>query len=1280
MIAGASLLSQEVCAMRRYRLFSILLSLIFSSCMLFAQSSSTSTLSGDITDASGAVVPGAAVDLTDTSTNITQTTTTNQAGHYVFPSVPPGDYKMTVKKERFRQTTATLNISIGVNVSQNFKLEVGGANEIVEVQATGQELQTTDASVGNVLDRNTLQSLPSLSRDATALLQLQPMASPSYNAGPGASGGEGNTTSGGVAGALNDQNTFNLDGGDATSNTEGDANYNSGIGTPQAVVPTPVESIEEVRVTTNNSNNFARSSGAQVQMVTRHGTNQWHGAVYEYNQNTDYNANYWQLNNSGQARPVWQDNRFGGRFGGPILKDKAFFFLMYEGRRFKKGDTFTRNVPSALLRQGILQFQDANTGAIDQFNFAAGAPTAQCASGPCDPRGLGINPIISQIWNKYEPAGNNTSEGDRLNFIGFDSSVPIISHENDGIARFDYNLTRNWAINAVARYAVIDANGASQIDIGGLTGGSLGVPKSTDLEPLQPRYYVLGLTGHIGTNITTDTHANFLRHFWQWHRTAPFPQVSGLGAAVQIYAESNVSGMVPMNIDTQNARSRIWDGKDYTLNEELSWLKGTHLLQFGGAFRHQHFYHVRDDKVVGGLAEPIYFSEWTSKHLDLSAYRPSTLVSGDEHNWDKLYASVMGLIDHSAQLLTRAPDLSPNPPGTPHTQITLVNDYDIHFVDTWRMSPNFTLAYGLDYGYQTPPYETRGLQTVMVDTATNKLLPFSTWAKNMTADALQGTPYVPILGFMPVRSAGRKYPYNPDYHNFAPRLSLAWNPRGGSNVFRLGYGRYFDRINGVGIVMTPALGIGFGNGVSCNSPTTTNVCSTSKTDPTDALRIGVDSNSVTIPTLQATTAPIVPGINLANPALPPVTPYQTFDFRVDPNRKVGVEDTWTLNFQHRASNTLMLEFGYVGRIGCHLYSGADVNQIPYMFTLGGQQFQSAYDALMQPSQQAIIQNPNVCSSSTSCPVKTQPFFEAALGPGGTANVAYNTAGFTGIGDATDTFDYLGVNTLPLDQQFLGADITTSNGNSFYNAGYASVREQMKNGLMFQVNYTWSHSMDDSGLAQEYVFFNPTDGFNLRRDYTNSYFDRRHVVTGFFVYDLPFGGKSRFRTGNFIDKIIGGWQVSTALTASSGLPQKVYNFNSCAELCDGYLTQCAAWIPTGSAASAHFGVHHMPDGTINVYANPSAVSAAFRAPLFSDSRMGRTPIVGFGRWNVDSALTKTTKITERVSFGLTLQAVNVFNHMEFADPTPDLSNTTTFGQTSTQYNTPRFLSIGGRIDF
>ena len=1260
---------------------SLFLSLLLTSLAVFAQSSARSVLTGDISDPSGAVVSGAEVTLTELSTNVAHTTTTNQAGHYVFPAVQPGQYKLTVKKAGFRQTTTTVIISVGQNVAQNLSLELGGVSETVEVKATGAELQTVDASVGNVMSQQTLQSLPSLSRDATALLQLQPMASPSYNSAPGT--GEGNTTSGGVAGALNDQNTFSLDGGDATSNTEGDANYVSGQGAPRAVIPTPVESIEEFRVTTNNSNTFARSSGAQVQMTTRHGSNSWHGAAYEYNQNTLYNANLWQLNHVGKDRPSWHDNRYGGRVGGPLIKDKAFFFLMYEGRNFAKGVPFNRLVPSELMKQGILQFHDAtNSSVINQFNFATGAPTAMCASGPCDPRGVGMSPVISQIWNTYEPRGNNFSMGDGLNTVGFTSTVPLITKEYDGIARFDYNLSQNWTANAVIRYAVSDANGTSQVDIGGLTGGTLGVPRSTDNEPLQPRYYVFGLTGRVGSNITTDTHFDFLRHFWQWARRPPFPQVSGLNAAVQIYAESNTNGLVPMNIDTQNARSRVWDGKDYNLNEEMSWLRGAHLIQFGGAFRHQHFFHVRDDKVVGGLAEPFYFAEWTTKNMDISKHRPSSLRSTDNSNWDKLYAATMGMIDHSAQLLTRAPDLSPNTPGTPNTQNTLVDDYDLHIVDTWRMTPTLTLAYGLDWGLQTPPYETSGLQTIMVDASKgNTILPYDTWANNMVSAALAGQAYSPLLGFMPVRQSGRKYPYDVDWHNFAPRLSIAWNPRGGSgllntflgdgkSVIRAGFGRYFDRINGVGVVMTPALGVGFGNGVTCAGPTRANACGTGKINPDAGFRIGVDGGNVAIPPLQSITAPVVPSPQSAGIYLLPGgnTPTQTYDFRIDPKRKTGVEDTWTLSLQRQLSNSMILEVGYVGRHAIHLYSGNDVNQIPYMFTASGQTFASAYDNI----QRALL---------AGNAVAPQPFLETVYA-GGTAAYVSDAADYLTNGQATDAFDILGLVTLPIDGQFIGgSDITTSKGMSNYNAGYISLRKQMTQGLMFQANYTLSHSMDDSGLAQEYVFFNPTDGFNMKRDYTTSYFDRRHVFTGFFVYDLPFGQGHQSGATGWLSKLLGGWEISSAITASSGLPQKVYNGNSCQELGDGYVSQCASWIPTGSAAHTSFSRHTMPDGSINVYgSNWPAVEAAFRMPLFGDSRMGGTPIVGFPRWNVDAALNKTIKITERVGIGLSLQAVNVFNHMEFSDPTPDISDTTTFGQTSTQYNSPRFLNIGIRIDF
>ncbi len=497
-----------------------------------------------------------------------------------------------------------------------------------------------------------------------------------------------------------------------------------------------------------------------------------------------------------------------------------------------------------------------------------------------------------------------------------------------------------------AQADVADVLQNSQIDIGGITGGTKGLPKSTDSEPVQPRYYVIGLTGRLTNNMTNDFHVDFLRYYWQWARRAPFPQVSGLGAALQIYQESNTNGLVPMNVDTQNARSRVWDGKDYSLNDEVSWLHGQHLIQFGGTFRHQNFYHVRDDKVVGGLAEPLYFAEYTNSDMTFQSDFMPAILSGcststctaQGTNWKKAYASLMGMIDHTAQLLTRGPDLTPNAPGTPNTQRSLVDYYDIHFVDTWRLKPTLTLAYGLDWGVQTPPYETNGLQTIMVyGTDPHATVTYQNYMSQAVSAALQGQAFAPELGFAPIKTSGRKYPSDMDWHNFGPRFSIAWNPRrssgllnrffgDGKSVVRAGYGRYFDRLNGVGLVMTPALGIGFGNGVACKGVDTTGACA-GKNDPTTAYRIGVDGNNPPIPSLGPITPPVIPGFTAdAN------SPYQSYDFRIDPKRKIGVEDTWTLGFQRQLPSNMMVEAGYVGRVAHHLYTTNDINQIPYMLT------------------------------------------------------------------------------------------------------------------------------------------------------------------------------------------------------------------------------------------------------------------------------------------------------------------------------------------------------------
>src|SRR6267378_3926465 len=355
---------------------------------LSAQTASTSTVTGTVSDKTGATIPNAKVELEDVDTKAKTSVATGSDGGYTFPSVRPGNYSIIVSGKGFRQSVVTgVRVEVGKSALVNVSLEVGGMTETVEVSATGLQLQTLDATMGNVLDSNLLSHLPTLSRDATSLLLLQPMSIPGFN-GPGGSG-EGNLAGGAVAGARADQNTFMIDGGDATSNMEGGGGYNSGfVATPRAVVPTPIESLEEFRVATNNTGtDFTRSAGAEVQMVTKRGTNDWHGAGYWYHQNDELNANDWfraHRPNSFTGKPFtenpeWRDNRYGGRIGGPIWKDRTFFFVHEEERHFFTQSVFQRLVPSAALKAGILKFKDA-AGVVRAFNLN---PTATLDPAAC---------------------------------------------------------------------------------------------------------------------------------------------------------------------------------------------------------------------------------------------------------------------------------------------------------------------------------------------------------------------------------------------------------------------------------------------------------------------------------------------------------------------------------------------------------------------------------------------------------------------------------------------------------------------------------------------------------------------------------------------------------------------------------------------------------------------------------------------------------------------------------------------------------------------------------
>ena len=391
--------------------------LLIAQTSAWAQATSTGSVSGIVTDQQQAAIPGAEVRLLDPSTKETSTTKSNGAGRYIFVNVKSGTYTLSVIKDGFSTFKVdALPVTIGDALTVNAILQIGSTTTTIEVTSTaGAELATTNASVGTSLTGQVLQDLPNMGRDVTTLALLQP----------------GTTLSGNTAGAVSDQNTYTIDGGNASDDMSGNVtSYQTNFvglggtqtgGAPSANIPTPVESVEEFKVGTfNQGADFNNSIGGNIQIATKRGNDQWHGSLYGYYYATDIGAaNSWTNNHTpanGLPYTAITKNhrsRFGTSIGGPmtprILGGKTYFFFNYEGERFPNGANAEYAVPSPLLKLGVIQVPNAagtyvpyNLNPYPVTNPANGQviQPAQCGTGLCDPRGIGISPAVQTIWNQ----------------------------------------------------------------------------------------------------------------------------------------------------------------------------------------------------------------------------------------------------------------------------------------------------------------------------------------------------------------------------------------------------------------------------------------------------------------------------------------------------------------------------------------------------------------------------------------------------------------------------------------------------------------------------------------------------------------------------------------------------------------------------------------------------------------------------------------------------------------------------------------------------------------
>jgi hypothetical protein len=1370
---------------------------LLMSASLMGQAANAGSVAGLVTDSSGGAVGGATITLTDKATNTPRTTASNEAGRYLFANVPPGPYEITTNKTGFRVAKVSqIEVTIGTPLTINFSLEVGTVAQTVEVTATGAELQTTNATVGTTIAGDALLMLPNVGRETAALATLQPAVTPN----------------GYTAGVVNDQNTYLLDGGNISDDMAGSNNvYTPSFantnpvttgGAATGVIPTPVESIEEFRVNTSNQGaDFSGSAGSQVQMVTKRGGNQYHGALYEYYLNNVVGGgNSWDNNRLSIPIPQAHRNRFGGAVGGPLTPSfwggKTYIFVNYEGLRYPFSTTLDKLVPSATLRAGVILIQNGsnkpsafnlNPGPVtvtDPFThqtttYAAGtsgcgSQTATQAAGslPCDPRGIGINSFVSKMWNNMLPlpndpfgAASSGAVGDGLNIQGYRGSVGLPVTSNFGVVRIDHDFGKNWHFIGSYRYYHFTNQTTNQVDVGGvLSGDTLGQYRSRITRPLVPSYYVAGLTTNLTPFLTNDLHYSYTRNFWQWHSALAPPQFSNLPAPLEVGGEA-ADALIPYNVRTQDVRERYWDGQDHSVRDDMSLIHGNHLFQFGGMYQRTLDIHQRDDNGVSTFTNLTYVSGGgaaLAMNLPLgSNWAPPTCPSTTANclpssqltgTWLPLYEEALGIINLPQIIASRSgPNLTLNgnasttafPPVTSHS---VIPTYNVYFSDAWHVKPSFTFSYGLAWTLEMPPYETTGLDSTLVD-ASGQQVTAENFLRNRQSAALNGQVYLPQIGYELVGNTGRKYAYNPYYGGFSPHLAGAWRPSfnngilgkvlgSGHTVIRGGWGRIYGRLNGVDLVLVPLLGAGSLQPITCPGPGMDGICHGSgNVDPTNAFRIGTDGTTAPLPT---------PSPTLSQPNFSGISSAKAGDTsQLDPNFKPSRSDEFSLTVQRELSPKIMLEVGYIGRILRNEYQAIDLSSVPFMTTLGGESFATAFSNLY--TELCGPAPGGVCPKNPVSPVTTQAFFESAFAmPANAPGAIQNASGNWVSNFCTPTCTAAVVasqgsnikngllypmwSTLPMtfgnatplakgvptafpsvysQNQLNSVFMETSMGWGNYNGAIVSLTARDWHGMTARSNFTWSRSLGTGDTTQATSSTSVPNPFDLHYGYGPQSFDYRFLYNLSLLYQPPyFKGQH-----GFLGHVLGGWSIAPLFTANSGAPLLVRNNTGNCQSAWGEVSCVTTLGTTGENAiltspyaagnSAHYGVdttsiascaglnvatagNASSGGTgVNLFANPCAVYNSLRYALPTDTNSGGGGVIrNLPAWNLDMTVTKDLTIRERFGMMLIFQSTNVLNHVILGAPNFSLGSPRTFGvitASATAYN-PRQMEFGLRFHF
>jgi hypothetical protein len=1254
---------------------------------------STTSLRGVVVDSTGAVISGAQLTLANAEAGFSRTVSTGGQGEYQFLQIPPGKFTLTADAAGFTGSRKEgVVLLVNTPATLDFALQVGTAATSVEVNSDASVLNTVDASLGNAFNSRQIEALPSEGRNTVELLSLQ--TGVTYIGTQVDQGGD--SRGGAVNGARSDQTNVTVDGLDNNDQLSGNAF--------SGVLRIPMDSLEEFRVTTTNSNaDSGRSSGAQVSLVTKTGTNQLHGTVYEYNRTLFGTANDW-FNKQAQARSGLPNkpgqlirNTFGAAVGGPIMKDRLFFFANFEGQRSREAVQNTQAVPSANLRKGIVSYlycpnpagctqsellpqtlQPADIQTLDPNCFA---------NGTC-PNGNGVNPAVLDLWNGKAtlpdgkpipayPLPNGTSAGDGLNILSYSFAAPRPQALNTYLVKLDYNVTKNGNHRLFLRGNLQNDRTLEAPNFPGEPASSIRHDNSKGL--------AVGYTAVLRNSLINNFRYAFVRQGTAQDGTNPYSNVGFWNLTDQVSFQRTVHVNVPVN----------------QFVDDVTWTRGKHTWQFGGNLRL-----LRDNRFSNeqnfafGSSHPTWLAggvvAGSNGDLDPAAFGFPDAAKYFGASYDAAIVDVTGVLGSISATYnqTKAGFL---PQGALVPRHFKSNEAEFYAQDSWHVTHNLQLTFGMRYSLLQPPYETSGNQV-----APNPSLS-SFFAKRAAAQQL-GQTYSPPNGFSfsPSGQANGGKPYwNWDYKNLAPRLAFAYSPDSKTSI-RGGYGLYFDHF-GEGVVNSfDRLG-SFGLTTFLVNPSgvTTADCAARFVVLTTLPGTKSCGGVPELPAPPAQGFPYVPPRFGANGSF-------AIAWGLDDSLKTPYSHVFDFSVTREMPKHFAVEVAYVGRIGRRLLQEVDLAQP--LNLRDPQSGMTYYQAATLLAKQAGAGT----NESTVQPIPYwEHLFPGASGPAGVSGYApgipANPSATQNIYDlfygnfTNETFALQSLDTTCFpacstlgpyaywNDQFSSLYSWRSQGVSSYNALEATFRRHA-GGMDFDLNYTFSKSLDENSNAERVNEYEQGNGsasgsavaysgqvvnaWMPHQLYGASDFDARHQINANWVFQMPFGRGKRWGadSGRLADAVLGGWQFSGLSRWTSGLPFSVatYAFPTNYEQ-DSKATLIGAAPRTGAFQDS--------SGDPNVFQTGPAAASAFRYAYPGESGQ-RNNLRGPGYFGVDMSLAKTWKTTESQALHFSWDVFNVTNSVRFDVGT--LSNylfyQPSLGKFSQTLTKPRVMQFGLRYSF